>query len=507
MILVITVAISIVNLAVYGINIKKIRQVEVLKMKTAGERIDDMITISLNNIKGLKQICCTDNYARNILLKNNEKNDIGTKFENQNYMDNALKHIASMDTLILRATIVNKYGNIYCTDTSIPEEYVKTIRNMTKEWMLFEGKEDEYYYGGLQGDNANILTFLYPLHTYGNTPIALLAVDINYKTFQSILENAFYEDSGECFILTGEQELFHIGEDLYQKEEKGYIFDKSQKMMKENLIVDTFQSKGKNFYISSRQNMLSGWKIIQVIPEEQVLISTKFGLIPDIYTHGYKKDTSYKNAMREIQSSLMNLETDYIDFYFVHWPDVNTPIDETMAALEEMKRKGYIRYVGVSNFTAEQIKEAEQYIQIDVQQPLYSMVDRGFEDLMSWGYDRGIDSMTYGSMGAGILSGKIRSVPSFEKNDLRLNFYDVYKEPKFSKIMELLKVMDSIADGHNVPVGQVALNWSTQKEYVGTALVGVRSIEHADENCKTFDWKLTEEEMKILDSKIEECAL
>lgn len=266
----ITVAISIVNLAVYGINIKKIRQVEVLKMKTAGERIDDMITISLNNIKGLKQICCTDNYARNILLKNNEKNDIGTKFENQNYMDNALKHIASMDTLILRATIVNKYGNIYCTDTSIPEEYVKTIRNMTKEWMLFEGKEDEYYYGGLQGDNANILTFLYPLHTYGNTPIALLAVDINYKTFQSILENAFYEDSGECFILTGEQELFHIGEDLYQKEEKGYIFDKSQKMMKENLIVDTFQSKGKNFYISSRQNMLSGWKIIQVIPEERL---------------------------------------------------------------------------------------------------------------------------------------------------------------------------------------------------------------------------------------------
>lgn len=269
-ILVITVAISIVNLAVYGINIKKIRQVEVLKMKTAGERIDDMITISLNNIKGLKQICCTDNYARNILLKNNEKNDIGTKFENQNYMDNALKHIASMDTLILRATIVNKYGHIYCTDTSIPEEYVKTIRNMTKEWMLFEGKEDEYYYGGLQGDNANILTFLYPLHTYGNTPIALLAVDINYKTFQSILENAFYENSGECFILTGEQELFHIGEDLYQKEEKGYIFDKSQKMMKENLIVDTFQSKGKNFYISSRQNMLSGWKIIQVIPEERL---------------------------------------------------------------------------------------------------------------------------------------------------------------------------------------------------------------------------------------------
>lgn len=175
-------------------------------------------------------------------------------------------------------------------------------------------------------------------------------------------------------------------------------------------------------------------EVLKEIPREKVLISTKFGLIPDIYTHGYKKDASYKNAMREIQSSLMNLETDYIDFYFVHWPDVNTPIAETMAALEEMKRKGYIRYVGVSNFTAEQIKEAEQYVQIDVQQPLYSMVDREFEGLMSWGYDRGIDSMTYGSMGAGILSGKIRSMPSFEKMIYVLHFMILIKNPNFQKL-------------------------------------------------------------------------
>ena len=70
--------------------------------------------------------------------------------------------------------------------------------------------------------------------------------------------------------------------------------------------------------------------------------------------------------------------------------------------------------------------------------------------------------------------------------------------------MKLLKVMDEIAYGHNVPVGQVALNWSTQKTFVGTALVGVRSIEHADENCRTFDWMLTQEEIDLLDKTIEE---
>ena len=64
--------------------------------------------------------------------------------------------------------------------------------------------------------------------------------------------------------------MFHVGENLYEKEEKGYIFDKGKEMMKENLIVDTFQSKEKTFYISSRQNMLSGWKIIQIIPEEKM---------------------------------------------------------------------------------------------------------------------------------------------------------------------------------------------------------------------------------------------
>lgn len=254
------------------------------------------------------------------------------------------------------------------------------------------------------------------------------------------------------------------------------------------------KSSGKveiEFVQVKREAAESYTKVIEAFEKENPDIVIKQNVVPDA------QEVLMTRASSDSLPDMMN-----------HWPtDAQFVQFEDEGLLLDLSEKGYIRYVGVSNFTAEQIKEAEQYIQIDVQQPLYSMVDRGFEDLMSWGYDRGIDSMTYGSMGAGILSGKIRSVPSFEKNDLRLNFYDVYKEPKFSKIMELLKVMDSIADGHNVPVGQVALNWSTQKEYVGTALVGVRSIEHADENCKTFDWKLTEEEMKILDSKIEECAL
>lgn len=239
------------------------------------------------------------------------------------------------------------------------------------------------------------------------------------------------------------------------------------------------------------------------VSRDKVLISTKFGLVPDVYAGGYKKVATYKNAMREVESSLMNLNTDYIDFYFVHWPDVNTPMDETMAALATLKKQGKIRYVGVSNFSVEQIEEAQKYLQIDVQQPPFSMVNRSFVDLMKWGVKKGIDSMTYGSLGSGILSGAIRTLPHFEPGDMRLTFYDFFQEPKFSRIMELLKTMDRIAEAHGVPVAQIAVNWSTQQDFVGTALVGVRNEKEAMENCAAFDWELSAEEIGLLDAELE----
>ena len=235
---------------------------------------------------------------------------------------------------------------------------------------------------------------------------------------------------------------------------------------------------------------------------EKVMLATKFGLAGSILQPGLR-DASFKGIMREVASSLKNLKTDYIDFYFVHWPDVNTPIAETMSALNLLKQMGVIRHIGVSNFSQEQIEEAMKYGQIDVQQPPFSMVNQKDIDLIRWGYEKGIDSFTYGSLGAGILTGVYRSTPDFPANDLRWHFYDFFNEPKFSKIMELLKVMDQIAANHgNVPVAQVALNWSTQKEYVGTALVGVVNAQQANENCAAFSWELDQAEIDLLDQEM-----
>ncbi len=264
-------------------------------------------------------------------------------------------------------------------------------------------------------------------------------------------------------------------------------------------LVDTAPCYGNGYSEKVVGEALSGGY------RDKVLISTKVGLVTS--ANGYDRDSSFKNIMREVESSLYNLKTDHIDFYFVHWPDAHTPFAETMSALELLRKQGKIRFIGVSNFTKEMIEECEKYGKVDVQQPPFSMVDRTYVDLMQWGAARGIDSMTYGSMGAGILSGKYRTTPDFPEGDTRLTFYDYFREPKFSKVQELLKVMDEVAEAHGKPVGQVALNWSTQKDYVGCALVGVRSDAHAIENCAAYDWSLTDDEIAKLDAKLDELGL
>ena len=245
---------------------------------------------------------------------------------------------------------------------------------------------------------------------------------------------------------------------------------------------------------------------IQDFDRDKILISTKFSLIPDMgrpERGGASGGGSYKNVMREVDESLRLLRTDYIDFYFLHYPDPYTDIAETMSALNVLKKRGIIRYIGLSNHTQAQIEAAMEWGQIDVIQPPFSMVDREMEGLMRWAKSKGIDSMTYGSLGSGLLTGRMRTKPQFDPTDIRGGFYqNLYKDENFEKFLELLKIMDKIAEAHNSSVSQVAINWTTQQEFVGTALCGFSKREHAEQNVAAFEWELSAEELKELDDAL-----
>ncbi|MBE5786945.1 MAG: aldo/keto reductase [Clostridiales bacterium] len=241
---------------------------------------------------------------------------------------------------------------------------------------------------------------------------------------------------------------------------------------------------------------------------DKVFISTKFGIGDGMDKSGViPRDASRKACFAECEDSLRRLDVDYIDFYYLHWPDVNTPLAETMDAMLELKKQGKIRFIGLSNHDQAAIEECMKTAQVDVVQLSYSMVNESEKALMQWAAGKGISTFSYGSLGSGILTGAIREMPNWDPLDFRFTFYDFYREPKFSKCQELLKTMDEIAAQNGKPLAQIALNWSTQKDYVGTALCGIRNVQEAKENCAAFDWKLTAEEIAILDKKLAELKI
>lgn len=236
---------------------------------------------------------------------------------------------------------------------------------------------------------------------------------------------------------------------------------------------------------------------------DKVIVATKGGLDWPEDKSEYIFNDSKEYILADCERSLKRLGTDYIDVYIVHWPDPKVPIEETMDAMNTLKKSGKIRHIGVSNFTKEQIEQASKFAEIEVIQPPYSMVNTSASELMEWSKRQDLGTMTYGSLGAGILTGAIREMPKFDKDDLRLTFYDYYQEPKFSRTMELLKVLDVYAQKYERPVAQVTINWSTQNPYVDTALMGVRNIQEAMENCAAMDWKLLPEEIAEINKAVQ----
>lgn len=234
---------------------------------------------------------------------------------------------------------------------------------------------------------------------------------------------------------------------------------------------------------------------------DKVYLVTKCGT--DFVDGKYVRSCEPETIIRECEISLKNLRTDYIDLYLIHWPDASVPIAETMEALNQLKKQGKILHVGVSNFSKSQIEEALKYGSIEAYQPQYSMVFRSNEEQMKWAAEQGMGVMSYGSLGAGILAGTYRRRPKFPPTDNRSRFYKHFKEPMFSKIMKLVSLMDVISEAHGgIPLAQIAINWCVQKDFVTSSIVGVQHRERILENCGSFDWALTPEEVAILDAAI-----
>jgi aryl-alcohol dehydrogenase-like predicted oxidoreductase len=173
----------------------------------------------------------------------------------------------------------------------------------------------------------------------------------------------------------------------------------------------------------------------------EVFISTKACL-------AWKNGRVFRNATRgqikkDLENSLRRLGTDYIDIYFVHWPDPLVPAEETAEAMRDLFYEGKIRAVGVSNYSTAQMAAFEKYSPLHISQPPYNLFERGIEaEEMEYCRDRNIALMTYGALCRGLLSGRMTASREFAGDDLRNH------DPKFhgERFRQYLSAADKLAE-------------------------------------------------------------
>lgn len=212
--------------------------------------------------------------------------------------------------------------------------------------------------------------------------------------------------------------------------------------------------------------------------------------------------------MASIDQSLQYLQTDYVDVLLIHWPDVDTPFDETMTALDDIVKAGKARYVGLSNFTLDQIKECMKIRRVDVVQYGLHMFDRRMEkEIFPYCHKEGIGVMVYGPLAFGMLGGEFTEDTEFDKNDWRSDenmlpelFLRMFAKENFRRNMKVVEELKPIAKGLGKKVPHLALRWVLSNPAVSTPLVGTRTTEEVEDNLGALGWTLSEGDMKEIDA-------
>jgi aryl-alcohol dehydrogenase-like predicted oxidoreductase len=200
---------------------------------------------------------------------------------------------------------------------------------------------------------------------------------------------------------------------------------------------------------------------------------------------------------RECEASLRRLKADRIDLYQIHWPLPDEDVEEGWTTMAKLKEEGKVRWIGVSNFNAEQMERCRKIAPITSLQPPYSAVSPEIEhDMLPYCQGHGIGVIVYSPMKSGLLTGKMtrERVANLPQDDFRKRA-PAFQEPQLSRNLELAGLMGRIGQRHGVNAGVVAIAWTLRHPAVTAAIVGMRSAEQANEVLAALDFRLGAEEI------------
>ena len=206
-------------------------------------------------------------------------------------------------------------------------------------------------------------------------------------------------------------------------------------------------------------------------------------------------DHSKQHITEAIENSLRQLQTDRVDLYQIHLPKPRWPVEETMGELLRLRDSGKIRYIGVSNFSAEQTKEAQACGPVTSSQPHYSLLFREAEgSVLPYCMDHGIGVMAYAPLGRGLLTGKYGAGHRFAEDDSRHDHFAFSAENR-SRALAITGAMRNWVADRGRDLAQFAIAWVLANPAVTCAIVGAKTPEQALHNAAAGDWRLSQADL------------
>lgn len=195
------------------------------------------------------------------------------------------------------------------------------------------------------------------------------------------------------------------------------------------------------------------------------------------------KSLKADSIRRECEASLRRLKVDVIDLYQIHWPEPDEDVEEGWSTLEKLKAEGKVRWIGVSNFNAQQMARAQRIAPVTSLQPPYSILSREIEaEILPYCANNGIGTIVYSPMKSGLLSGRMtrERIAAMPADDFRQRTAH-FKEPLLTRNLELVERMRAIGAAHGgATPGEVAIAWALRNPAVTAAIVGLRSPAQLD---------------------------
>ena len=234
-----------------------------------------------------------------------------------------------------------------------------------------------------------------------------------------------------------------------------------------------------------------------------VILATKFEMALDDSPHNH--GASRYHMFNAVEDSLRRLQTDHIDLYQVHWPDPNTPIEETLRGLDDLVKQGKVRYFGSSNFSALTLSEAlwtSRYHNLNrfvSEQCYYNLLKRGVEkELVPYCASKGLSVIPYFPLESGLLTGKYRRNAPIPAGT-RMAAGEFYQRSMTDKNFDIVEKLAALAEERGRTVAELAIAWLLANPTVCSVIAGASRPEQVSQNVAAADWVLTPDDLDAVD--------